>query len=200
MRCATARGSDTAGKTYQHIRNEKEKERKRKQGEKESDRIARRREYLSIWRSAADTALNFRKLIKLAHVRYVRRTNKGDVETSSYSRAFTPSLSLRSRSSPLGGTPFRSGERENNGSNLGRSQCTTCWCFLADKARLPPVHLSSSVQARERSATRWPLATKVYSSAHQWKRDRIAMTKGETARERVSCRARRYFGNERPVI
>lgn len=40
-------------------------------------------EGVSIRRSAADRALNFRKLIKLAHVRYVRRTNKGDVETSS---------------------------------------------------------------------------------------------------------------------
>jgi len=33
-----------------------------------------------------------------------------------------------------GETLFRSGERENNGSNLGQSQYTTCRCFLADKA------------------------------------------------------------------
>lgn len=51
--------------------------------ERERKRFDRATSTVSIRRSVADTALNFRKLIKLAHVRYVRQTNQGDVETSS---------------------------------------------------------------------------------------------------------------------
>ena len=110
--------------------------------EGERNRFNRATSTVSIWRSTADTVLNFRKLIKLVHVRYVRQTNQGDVETSF-------PIPVRSRPHVLvsrrrmGGTLFRSGKRENNGSNLGRSQYMTCWCFLADKASSTCLPMSS---------------------------------------------------------
>lgn len=112
--------------SYHHIERWGERERERR-------RFDRATSTVSIRRLAADTALNFRKLIKLAHVRYVRQTNQDDVETSSPIPARsrpTFSFLVVEREEWL----FRSGERENNGSNLGRSQYMTCWCFLADKA------------------------------------------------------------------
>jgi hypothetical protein len=54
--------------------------------------------------------------------------------------------------------PFRPGKRENNGSNLGRSQCTTCWCFLVDKALGPPVFQHPGRPCRS-------LAAKVHTAA-----------------------------------
>lgn len=154
----------------------RERERAR---ERESARSDHASFEVSIRCSVADTVLNFRKLIKLAHVRYVRRTNKDNVKTSSPIRACShPSFSFLVCWS--GETPFRSGKRENNGSNLDRSQCTTCWCFLADKA---PVHLSSSVQtsavvARHKSAFEYTSIEKPCARLDC----SGAITKGQTAK------------------
>jgi len=132
-------------------REERRKTEREREREREREK-ATRSSPVSIRHSAADTLLNFRKLIKLAHVRYVRRTNKGDVETS---------CAIPARSTLVlvpwneeGGTLFRPGKRENNGSNLGRSQCTTCWCFLADKAPSTclPASRSTVPVARHKSA------------------------------------------------
>lgn len=102
--------------------------------------------------------------INKARTRPLRATNKqeSDVETSCASYIPEPAFSFPRRW--LVETPFRSDEHENNSSNLDRSQCTICWCFLVDKA---PSACLPGVQARERERERvccCSLAAKVHLS------------------------------------